>query len=548
MSKAVNSPTARLLQSSRLFSLPRPLPQPLNESLTSTGVYRASDTATLPYPTHQAITTPASSLHRGDFGLKRALPAKTTRRTSTPHIRVQAQDTFEHITDFSSAADHTRTEAKWAAMGVPMVQRPLKRGSARQPVGVSVYESYLDNTDPEARAVEEVAGRRGGSTQAARRLAAGSRSEPKAMQRWKYEGPWIAGMQEGEFNQYLQRNIESKKDEWREFLRNREADARLRDIQRDAREQGESLSISIPQLRTQLRPTDAQLTQLEKRLRDDHTTEGLSSRLTALLADFLDLPGVYNSGTDNPSLQTRTELGTALTKHLGTGSNADDGPPTTHPAAGLSHLRTNAGMYNHPLYGPQAEPSPIQARVVRPRTSASGADDYEAKLGVGGFVALDPITGTHEQRHGAARRGGRGDEAVDAAERLDLDALGGNKVWVRPRNAYVDERGRVRLSVARAGGEALAVKLGGEELERIQDAKRAGRTPPALSSGFSAAPVGMGQGRGPSGVPFGLEQPQTGSGGRSRVEGFDELLARGRGGQGRESNAAGRMRELLERR
>ncbi|KAI7149897.1 hypothetical protein KC352_g28834, partial [Hortaea werneckii] len=111
MSKASSSPTARLLQSSRLFSLPRPLPQPHIENITSTGVYRASDSATLPYPTHQAIATTASSRSRGDWGLKRALPKKATQDTSTPHIRVSAQDTPEHITDFGSAADHTQTLA-----------------------------------------------------------------------------------------------------------------------------------------------------------------------------------------------------------------------------------------------------------------------------------------------------------------------------------------------------------------------------------------------------------------------------------------------------
>ncbi len=108
MSKAATSPTARLLQNSRLFSLPRPLPAPPLEGLSSTGLFRASETATTPYPTLQAITTPRSSLSRGDFGLKRALPAKTTRHTSTPHVRIRAQDTYEHVTEFASAADHTQ--------------------------------------------------------------------------------------------------------------------------------------------------------------------------------------------------------------------------------------------------------------------------------------------------------------------------------------------------------------------------------------------------------------------------------------------------------
>ena len=145
MSKAATSPTARLLQSSRLFSLPRPLPQPAYDGLTSTGMYRTSDTATQPYPTLQAIATPASSHSRGDWGLKRPLPGKTTRGSSTPYIRISAQDTVEHITDFGSAADHTQTAAKWRELGVPVLAKQGRSGA--KAAAMSVFEEGADNTE-----------------------------------------------------------------------------------------------------------------------------------------------------------------------------------------------------------------------------------------------------------------------------------------------------------------------------------------------------------------------------------------------------------------
>src|SRR5947207_4312064 len=59
------SPGAQLLRSSRLFSVPPPLPK---ASLNFEGgsFYRHSETATTHYPAHQAIVTPSSALHRGD--------------------------------------------------------------------------------------------------------------------------------------------------------------------------------------------------------------------------------------------------------------------------------------------------------------------------------------------------------------------------------------------------------------------------------------------------------------------------------------------------
>ncbi|KAK5166855.1 uncharacterized protein LTR77_007584 [Saxophila tyrrhenica] len=492
MSKSVSSPTARLLQTSRLFSLPRPLPAPINDTLTSTGTYRASDTATLPYPTHQAITTPAASLHRGDFGLKRSLPARTTRNTSTPVVRIKAQDTYEHITDFASSADVVVGQRKFGEMGVPFVQKlPKKDSKAGPPTEPrSVFENWIDNTDPEAKMPVE---RRGKAGMGSFARAGMEMREPKTMQRWKFAGPWVPGMQEGEFARWLERNIDRRKGEWREFVRGKEADSRMAEAQRQAREQGEPLSgADIARLRVELRPTDEQLTEIEKDLRDTHISDRLSSNLTALIQEFFDLPNLYYPGR-NSSPNTATARMDSYLKKFQAATDVDEGPPTTHPAAGLSHLRSSAIMPNHPLYGPQAYGTPVEARVVRPRRTTAGLNEHQARIGVGGFVATD----TESDTKPPAQQKGR-EKAVSEASRmtgqLDEDLEGGNKVWVQPGTAHVDERGRVNLKVGRAEPEALAVKRGGEELGRIMQAKRASR---AVEQGTAGL-------RGPGGRPFGF--------------------------------------------
>ena len=529
MSKALNSPTARLFQSSRLFSLPRPLPQAQLEGVTSTGLYRASDTATLPYPTHQAIATPASSLSRGDWGLKRPLPTKTTHHTSTPHIRVNAQDTSQHITDFASAADHTQTAAKWAEMGIPMVKRPEKKTTGGYERGESVYESWLDNTDPHALAVKAQARDQKRDLRRIRRDLVPQEATPTPKQRWKYTGPWIGGMQEGEVEQFLARKIEGRQGEWREFLRRFIVDENIERKRREGRDKGNPLSDrDIEMLKPRITPTDAHLTRFEKKLRDDHVQPGagLSSDLTSLLTKFLDLPTIPVPNHDEGTAFRDPLLNRLTSEKL----LAEDGPPSTHPGAGLSYLRTNAIMDNHPLHGPQKHRTPVEARVVRPRNGV-GAQERLAKLGVGGVVADDSLSAT--------MRGGKQDDEADRmANQMDADVLGGNRLWVQPETAHVNEKGSIRLSVTRADPVAVAVKKG--EVEHIHEQKRQTRDqqmsglPMPGGRNFAAMPVGVSNyaGRSPA-AP------------RSRMQGFDDTIERrSRGGDIDRQSAANWIRNL----
>lgn len=725
MSKAYNSPTARLLQSSRLFSLPRPLPPSALETPSSTGTYRASDTATQSYPTHQAITTPASSHHRGDWGLKRAIPGQST-RSSTPSIRVLGQDTTDHITEFESASDHERSREKWAEMGIPIVVKQRKRGTQDSSFpNTSVYEDFLDNTDPDAGPVTL----RHQSKHYAMTREGATRTPPPMVerQRWKHNGPWIAGMQEGEFERYVQRQLLDRREEWNEFLMDElakkefeterraatsagrwygplesapphlqaemivaEAEGQQQqlleaafkkmspDAEAQAREEGErliaeareraqvyeqeyqrqmapqrarevlsdaqrrvdalnrrikdeggdpygELTNNIAQIHlngiqsayellgvtevpaeaeindayrasydaeatfrsaqsekstlqaaweaerlASLRPSLENLASLEKELRDDHLSgsktagKNLSSDLTALIVRFLDLPALTSEDESSRSILNSVGKNLyALIADIAI-NDSDSAPPTTHPAAGLSHLRTNAYMENHPIYGPQAHHSPVLSRVLLSRQRDRGSTLLHAHLGVGGFVALD------ETRGGVSEKGNNlstkdptsllnpdefepptqnPDESAEAfSARLqtwEKDNKFANKLWVHPRHATIDERGRIRLEVSRADKEAVAVKLGGEEMENLHRSRMA----PVLPQSKSVAmPVSMlpGEKEQPranygSGLP---DQRRMALGAQRDVRGQAQARNRNAGGQQQSSEAFSRIQEL----
>ena len=373
------SPTANLLRTSRLFSLPPPLPKP--DSDLTTSVTFESDSATLPHPTHAAIETTNSSLGRGDWGLKRPLPLKSTTRTSTPTIYIDNVDSIDHITDFGSAADHVLTLRKWQQMGTPLSiaeEKSTRASTQQERYPRSVFESNYDNTFQDD-------------------------SDPNK-QRWKYKGPWLAGKTEGEFKQYVERSVKSRRLDFKRFLRERLAEERRTARQREATESGEDFEDSDSAAVSE-RDVEVYI----KRLRNDEY------KLHKLVEEYLDLP---------------RDRGTAMTSY------DKKGPPTTHPSAGLSYLRTAAHTYNHPLLGPQEEPPPVQARVIRPQTTANNMKYDKALIGVGGVVADDDRLSFTRDKTGITG--------------YNPDIPGGAKVYIRvPTRASVDSRGRIELLTRR---------------------------------------------------------------------------------------------------
>ncbi|KAL2047552.1 hypothetical protein ABVK25_011410 [Lepraria finkii] len=394
------SPTANLLRTSRLFSLPPPLPRPSSE-LTATET-RDSDTATLPYPTHASIQTTETSLGRGDWGLKRPLPLKSTTGSSTPIIRIDNIDSIDHITDFNSAADHVLTLRKWQELDMPISLVDKKKtasGNSLKPLR-SVFESRYDNTQLDSKTPSKDLMR-----------------EPKK-ERWKYKGPWIAGQTDGEFKAYVEKSIKRKKLDFREFVREQLVTAKAAARRREAIEEGEdldSVEVTIP---------EEELDSYMKRLRNDETG------MHKLLEEFLDLP--------------RDEVQASGGAY---GDYDEKGPPTTHPSAGLSYLRTASRILNHPDFGPQEYDTLVPGRVIAPQKIQTRTQ-ARALIGVAGVVGSDSKMTFNKTGE------------LPGVANYDPDIPGGAKIWVRPRRAGIDSHGRIELLVDRASKNAVHVAQG----------------------------------------------------------------------------------------
>ncbi|KAL8972280.1 MAG: hypothetical protein Q9183_000637 [Haloplaca sp. 2 TL-2023] len=401
------SPTASLLRNSRLFSLPPPLPRPSHHQ-TATLEFD-SDTATLPYPTHASIETTQSSLARGDWGLKRSLPQRSTARTSTPSIRIDDIDSIDHITEFESAGDHSLTLQKWHEIGLPLSMPVLAKGIGlplSMPVlakGANASHAYLNTRATCPKSVFEA------SVDSTERTIRGS-----GVHRWKYEGPWLAGKTEGDFQEYVQRDVKRRKLEFRNFVRDRLAFDRGVEQRRTAQESGKAVDGPI-----QVTEQDVDLHL--KQLRHDR------ERLDNLVEEFLDLPPAEDI-VDSKSQGSSTVM-----------MDSDKGPPKTHLSAGLSYLRTASHTTNHPILGPMNEEPPTQARVLQPQNSLMGTM-YCALLGVGGVVANDS-TKTTMWKSSNDEKG---------IQSFDAETKGGAKIWVQPDRASFDAEGRVKMHVLRA--------------------------------------------------------------------------------------------------
>lgn len=363
---------------------------------------------------------------------------------------------------------------------------------------MSAFEEQLDNTDPNAK------------------------------QRWKYKGPWLAGMQDGEFERWLDDTLKksgSSRSAWRRFLHKKLWAEKKAEAAREQRNSRLSLDGGAVAPAEVEQPTPSELQQYQKRLREEHNSHGLSSTLTAHICEFLDLPNVYTQPQSSVGFNPMQALQIANL----TNADSETGPPTTHPSAGLGHLRTAAVMTNHPIQGPVKERIAVESRVVRPRTQLGKVLEYVAKVGVGGIVADDAVSATSKSP--SSSRGGES-EADKAAHSLDDLSEDGGKIWITPRDAYIDHRSRIKLSVGRAGQEAIALaeaaKQGGtrERVDEIFQMKTAGRVGAAGGRTPSATlPAGMGfrPPRAGTGAPASGRAPTRPYQG---VEGFDAEMSR----------------------
>lgn len=400
------SPTASLLRNSRLFALPSVLKSPPREVTSRTVV--ESSSASLPHPTRAAIETPASALYQGDWGLKRPLPAKTTtEKSSKPVIRVNALDTFEHVTDFDSAGDHIMTLTKFQELNLP-VSLPQSSKKGRHGYGrghESPFESRNDN----------VSGSEGSKEQGA--------------QLYRHSGPWLGGQSEIQFQAYMQQ-LRRQKPELLKQLREQYVKKVVAERRKQAQDEG---GLDAEDVKETIEVTDEEFQVWLKELRTNKRLAG------AELTRLLDL---HTLSSDIPSIMMgRTDYYEANATRLASVDYAQQGPPRTHPSAGLAYSRSGALISNHPSFGPQQNMRPVEARVLIAKTRKR-RHKRRAVLGVGGIVYEDEADSPEDPLRGL--------------EYLDPSIPGGGRVWVSPRRVSISSQGTISLEAARADRDVLA--------------------------------------------------------------------------------------------
>ncbi|KAI0025547.1 mitochondrial ribosomal protein MRP51 [Xylariomycetidae sp. FL0641] len=401
------SPGAALLRSSRMFSMPAPIPPPPGDYSTATKHH--SPTATIHYPTHLTVTTPASSRVNGDWGFKRPFPLRTTTKTTYPLARVRKVDSIEQVTDFQSSSDHTITLQKFQEMQLPL-SVPVEHPSSREDKKFSpksVFEEDGDITALDSEKAIELEN-----------------------QRWRFEGPWLAGMTDGQFTKYIERTVRTRRPEFRAYLK----DILAKQMSQEQEENAIADGTAAPPPVTAEAVTEAHLVDYLRELRDDRM------QLYQLVSRFLDLAPVSGGTKETMLGKMRPNQQTDLTRPSPYGAT---GPPITHPSAGLSYLRTRSFQENHHLYGPQARHAPVKARLLMPRAPRMGA--FNPVIGVGGIVALtDDADSTFNAN---SFRQNKNRSLARKMEQLELEKPGGTTLWVETREASVDSRGRVQLSI-----------------------------------------------------------------------------------------------------
>lgn len=378
-------------------------------------------TTTQSFPTRQTVTTPFESRAVGDWGFKRSFPLKTTTKSTQPYIRINHIDTIEGVTDFASATDHTLSLRKWHEMGVP-ITIPQADAHFQEPPK-SVFEETFDMTHSVA--------------------AQHKPSDPDQI-RWKFQGPWLANLTEGQFQKYLKRAVRPRREEFRQFLRERIA----ADMNTEERAGALGNGPGTNEVK-QIQPddiTEQQLTSYLRSLRENNRVE-----LYQLVGQFLDLaplaPPQNFQFIDSLSFTPQT-----IGKQ---NPYAAEGPPITHPSAGMSYIRTNSYLDNHPIYGPQNTHPPVRARVLNPASS-----DLKSwpSIGVGGFVAQVPRNDNIFNTIRTASSNPEQAKFLKALRTIDPTVYGGAKIWVQPSKAHVLSDGRIQLEIGPSAEESELIE------------------------------------------------------------------------------------------
>lgn len=281
-------------------------------------------------------------------------------------------------------------------------------------------------------------------------------------------------MTEGDFQEYLQKKVKSRKAEFLAWLK----EERLKSLKSTARHNATHDGKDVQDAEANVQFSEQDFVNYIQELRSDAS---LGQPITVKIAEFLDLPAL-------PVLKLRAG---SFTSEISAGADAP--PPRTHPSAGLTYIQSDSFMENHPILGPQARRAPVEARVLVAENRGYGTD-RAGKIGVAGVVVADPGRGpTGTSRIRSITESIEGEEHASNNERsrigqekagvtLGVHTTGGNRIWVEPTAALIDSRGRIDLKVANPERLTVDVHTGNLTAPSYQQIPRSVRSMPQLDS------------------------------------------------------------------
>lgn len=262
--------------------------------------------------------------------------------------------------------------------------------------------------------------------------------------RWKYKGPWLANLTEGEFQTFVKREVRGRRLEFRVFLCRHLASEQTAAARQRAMDQAED--VDVPEVRPE-DITDEQVLQFFRIARVHR------DKLYDLVSKFLDLAPIEPPpGVEMNHLGRMQPMESKVVDRAN--PYAQFGPPITHPSAGLSYLRTNSFLENHPIYGPQQKHAPVKARVLTIAAS-------DPRIAAGGFVTQSKMA--------------RSAYRESAMSKNNHNNPGGPKMWVNIVSAQVDSNGRAMINVEEAGASERMVQeemLGEKQVYHAQPTER----------------------------------------------------------------------------
>lgn len=333
--------------------------------------------------------------------MKRELPMARLKKQIQPLIALTRLDAYEKVTEFRSVGGYYGTLRKWQAMDVPMMRRagPNKAQSATTTSTdaiESVFEKKFDTlASPDAHRDD----------------------------RWRFKGPWVGAQPESEFLTFLERDVRNKRAGFQEYMRAQCAAAINKKAKAEMFSRG---VVDEAKVVTASDVTDEQFDDFMRQMRADRRD------LFNYIRTYFDLPP-RNPQHDGDLMKAMDGQGalsnflSAVPRELSNSPYASNGPPKTHPSAGMYYTRTPAVTPNHFLHGPLKDPLPVLARVMPTQRSK------RRLLGVAGFIVAADTVADFDPL-GKSRY-------LKQFERQH----GGEKSWVTTSSADVQPDGKIML-------------------------------------------------------------------------------------------------------